>query len=49
MEQINAMPEEDVFRMLRMWNNFIAMEQERARAFPLGHLEKVPQEHPCGG
>jgi len=31
MEQISLMPEDDVIRMLRMWNSFIAMEQERAR------------------
>ena len=31
LEQINSMPEDDVIRMLRMWNNFIAMEQERAQ------------------
>lgn len=31
MAQISAMPEDDVIRMLRMWNNFLAMEQERAQ------------------
>ena len=31
MEEINLMPEDDVILMLRMWNNFITMEQERAR------------------
>jgi len=31
MEQISLMPEDDVILMLRMWNSFIAMEQERAQ------------------
>jgi len=31
MEQINSMPEADVIHMLRMWNSFMAIEQERAQ------------------
>ena len=31
MEQINLMPEDDVILMLRMWRNYLTIEQERAQ------------------
>ena len=34
MEQINAMSDEDVIRMLRMWNSLLWMDQEHAQEPP---------------